>query len=64
MTPTEHVATLDHLAKHYEDAAKHFARSGVGPETGIVKLYRARAAAIRWILSETAHGVEPGELAV
>lgn len=64
MTPTEHVATLDKLAKHYEDAAKHFTRSGVGPETGIVKLYRSRAAAIRWILAETAHGVDVQDLAV
>lgn len=61
--PTTHVATLDQLAKHYEDAARHFDRSGAS-DNRIAVLYRARAAAIRWILSETAHGVEPGELAV
>ena len=64
MTPTEHVATLDKLAKHYEDAVKHFTRNGVGPETGIVKLYRTRADAIRWILAETAHPCDPSELVV
>ncbi|HXU02146.1 MAG TPA: hypothetical protein VN903_14350 [Polyangia bacterium] len=64
LTPTEHVETLISLARHYEKAVEHFTRAGESPAGKISTLYAKRAAAIRWILAETAHGVDVKELAV
>lgn len=57
MTNDEHLDTLDQLATWYELSAKHFNRAAPTP---IGQLHARRAAAIQWILAETAHGTDEG----
>lgn len=61
-TPDDHLRVLVELAEHYEKATAHFVRAGVEPMRGIPAAYAKRAAAIRWILAETAYGVDPSEV--
>jgi len=62
-TPDQHIGELVTLAEHYEKAAAHFGRAGVESHpTTIRGLYERRAAAIRWILAVTAHGVDESEI--
>jgi hypothetical protein len=52
-TNDEHLAELLKLAAMYEKSADYF-----GTHTHIGGLHARRAAAIRWLLAETAHPIE------
>lgn len=54
-TPDEHLKTLDELARVFELAAKNGRRRPDLRHADTVALCESRAAAIRWILAETAY---------
>jgi hypothetical protein len=61
-TPDDHLKTLDGLARVFELAVKNGRRAPNTTNVATLKLCEERAAAIRWILAETAYGVDPSTL--
>ena len=61
LTPDDHLASLREMVRSFEASAKWL--NNLGP-TMLGNHKARRAAAIRWILEETAHGVDVKDLAV
>lgn len=60
-TPDEHIAVLVTMAEDFERCVGYLRDADA---SSYAKTLRARAAAIRWLLAETAYGVDPEEIVV
>lgn len=58
-TPEEHLETLDGLAKVFEKVVTNGRRHPFTTNAATLTLCEERAAAIRWILRETAFPLQP-----
>ncbi len=58
-TPEEHIETLMGLAAVFEKVVRNARRSPFETNLATLKLCEERAAAIRWIVNETAYPISP-----
>lgn len=63
-TPDDHLAVLRQLARDQESIALMFRRRSGDGHSVLAEQASKRAAALRWLLEETAYGVDPSEVVV